>query len=144
MKFFRLGIFFYAFILISCEKENNALNDEEFNVDPFMGTWEWVRSDGGLAFHIHNTPASTGKTVTYTFTYDMKYILYENGFVVSTGTFTKKKKKCIHSAEEKWFIDLSSPSDRDFMIEKQLGNDLETSDEAADGIGSSFKKVMGI
>lgn len=145
MKFLRLGIFLSAFVFISCEKEENApLNDEDFTVDPFMGTWEWVRSDGGLASHIHDTPASIGKTVTYTFAYDMKYIRYENGFQVSTGTFSKEKKKCIHSNEEKLFIDFSSPSDPDFMIETQLGNVLETSDEAADGINSSFKKVIGI
>jgi hypothetical protein len=144
MQFLRLGIFLSAFVFISCEKEENAPNDEGFTADPFMGTWEWVRSDGGIAFQIHDTPASLGKTVTYTFTYDMKYIRYENGFQVSTGTFSKERKKCIHSAEEKLFIDLSSPSDRDFMIEKQLGNNLETSDEATDGIGSSFKKVIGI
>jgi hypothetical protein len=105
-----------------------------------FGTWQWVRTDGGIAFHIHETPASTGENIDMRFSADRKYYIYTNGSLTSEGTYQLETRKCIHDHKDKTVINFSSPSDYDFMIEKLDQEKLELSDEAYDGIGSLYKR----
>ncbi len=103
-----------------------------------VGTWQWVRTDGGFAFHIHETPVTTGKNIDLKIASDGKYSIYTNSVLTSEGTYVLEKRKCIHDLTDKTFINFSS--DYDFMVEQIDKMNLEVSDEAHDGIGSSYKR----
>jgi hypothetical protein len=142
MRFTVLGILLPAFIFSSCNEEPEIQNQDILAAEPLTGTWEWARTTGGIAAHIYETPSSTEKTVELRFLHDMKYLRYENGVIQSQGTFALIKKACIHSTNEKWFINFSNEQDQDFMIERLEEETLETSDEMYDGVSSQFKRKM--
>ncbi len=104
------------------------------------GTWQWVRTDGGLAYHIHETPSTTGKNIDLKLTADGTYEIITNGAATSSGTYILETRKCIHDGKEKRFINFSLPSDGDFMIESVDGEQLQLSDEAYDGIGRLYAR----
>jgi hypothetical protein len=106
--------------------------------ESLVGTWQWVRTDGGFAFHIHETPSTTGKTIHLKITSDGKYSIYSNGALTSNGTYTLETRQCIHDHTNKTFVNFSS--DPDFMVETIDNHNLEVSDEAYDGVGSSYKR----
>ena len=118
----------------ACSKDGKKSPVEE----NLVGTWQWVRTDGGLAFHIHDTPASTGKNIDLKINSDGKYFIYTNGVLTSEGTYTLETRKCIHDHADKNFINFSS--DPDFMVETIDEENLATSDEAHDGVGSSYQR----
>jgi len=64
-----------------------------------MGEWNWTQTDGGIGFHIHETPESTGKTVQFTLKDDFTYSLLENGREVSSGTWQLSMEESIYSGE---------------------------------------------
>ena len=119
--------------ITSCSKRADKPSVE----DSLTGTWEWVSTNGGIANHIHETPASTGENIYLKITTDGNYFRYTNGVLTSNGTYVLLTRKCIHDLTDKTFIDFSS--DYDFMIERLDKQNLEVSDEAFDGIGSSYK-----
>lgn len=125
-----------SFISVSCQTGNEILISDT----GIAGEWEWVRTDGGIAYHIHETPASTRENIEWKFTDERKYFIYVNGTRTSEGTYSLTKRSCIHSHEEKLWIDFSSSSDMDMMIESIDAEILELSDEMYDGIGSQFRK----
>ena len=43
-------------LILSCSHDDNSINHE------LTGNWNWVKSSGGISYHIE-TPESTGKTV---------------------------------------------------------------------------------
>jgi hypothetical protein len=137
-----LGVLFSFFIFSSCNEEPGIQNQEALAAQPLTGTWEWIRTTGGIGAQIYETPSSMEKTVEWRFLHDMKYLRYENGVIQSQGTFSLTKKACIHSTQEKWFIDFSADLDQDFMIEKLEDKTLETSDEVYDGVSSQFKRKL--
>jgi hypothetical protein len=134
-------VLLFSALIISCNESNEPVSQEALEAKTLTGTWEWIRTTGGIGAQIHETPSSKGNTVQWRFLHDMKYLRYENGIIQSQGTFSLIKKACIHSTQEKWFIDFSSDHDQDFMIEKLEEETLETSDEIYDGVSSQFKRV---
>jgi hypothetical protein len=122
-----------AFAFIACSK-----NDETAAVASLAGNWQWVSTDGGIAAHIHETPANTGKNIELKITADGTYTVYTNGQLSSAGTYTIETRKCIHDHANKPFIIFSA--DRDVMIENLDVISLEVSDEAYDGVGSLYKR----
>jgi len=118
----------------ACSKPANKGTKE----NGLAGTWQWIRTDGGIAFHIHDTPLSTGKNVDLKITADGKYFLYTNGSLSSEGTYLMETRKCIHDNADKPLIRFSSFAD--FMVEKLDQDTLELSDEAYDGVGSLYKR----
>ncbi|MEP7372685.1 MAG: hypothetical protein ABI675_04800 [Chitinophagaceae bacterium] len=134
-RLFRFATIIMVVGLVSaCSKDANKRAKE----DGLSGTWEWVRTDGGIAFNIHDTPMSTGKNIDLKITLDGKYFLYTNGSLTSEGTYLLETRKCIHDKVDKPVIKFSSLSD--FMVEKLDQNSLELSDEAYDGTGSLYKR----
>jgi hypothetical protein len=129
-----------SLLFISCQTENKILISDS----GIVGEWEWIRTDGGFAYHIHETPASTNENIEWVFTDKKRYSIYINGTLTSEGTYSLTKRSCIHSQEDKSWIDFSSSSDQDMMIEKIDAEILELSDESYDGIGSQFKRKGAI
>lgn len=131
----KYGILSLLIIIAACSKENNN------NTEPSLtGNWKWVRTDGGIANNIHETPASTGKNIELRFTNDNKYLIYINGTLASQGTYTLETQNCIHDHSDKKVINFSSPSEADMMLEKIDNTGLELSDNAYDGTGSVYTR----
>jgi hypothetical protein len=132
----------FSFLLMShaCHKE--AIS-EECGTPPvetsLTGTWKWVRTDGGFANNIHETPASTGKIIELTIQSNGMYAFTTNGVVTSAGTYHLQTRNCIHSSTQKTFINFSG--DTDLTIEKTTTvTELWLSDDAYDGISIEYKK----
>lgn len=118
------------------KKHDNTLESNQ----SIVANWKWVRTDGGIANHIHETPISTGKNIDLIFKGDNSYSIYTNGVLTSQGTYSIEYHICIHDHLKKRVINFSTPSDEDMMIEKIDNYTLELSDDNYDGIGSSYSK----
>ena len=129
--------FYLLFLLLmvtSCSKQiESHLTDQ-----PLTGTWKWIRTDGGIANHIHETPESTAKNIDLRFTEDKHYFIYTNGTLTSQGIFNLEIHNCIHDHTNKNVINFSVPTDRDMMIEKIDSPNLELSDDSYDGTASLY------
>lgn len=134
----KLTCFTTAIIMIvlfaGCAKEADKFTSKK----SLVGTWEWEGTSGGTAFHIHATPASTGKNVDLKITSGGEYFVYTNGALTSKGTYILETQKCIHDNTNKTWINFSS--DYDFMVERLDENTLQVSDEGHDGMGSGYKR----
>lgn len=128
--FFALMVSF----LSSCTKQHENKNE-------LAGTWQWERTDGGIANNLHQTPASTGKTIQLRLNADFTYSVHTNGSLTSKGTYILEEKKCIHDSKTKAFINFSSLSDMDLMVESLHNRQLLLSDEALDGVISQYVKT---
>ena len=129
-----LCLFTFLVILSSCSKVDSNSNQS------LTGTWKWVRTDGGIAFHIHETHASTGKNVILNITGNNRYFIYTNGTLSNQGTFSIEIRNCIHDHTDKKVINFSDTNLNDMMIEKIDNVSLELSDDAFDGIGSVYSR----
>ncbi|HUQ96601.1 MAG TPA: hypothetical protein VM010_02980 [Chitinophagaceae bacterium] len=105
-------------------------------------SWQWLRTDGGLAFHIHNTPLSTGNAVVLKINSDSTYAFYTNNALTEKGTYTLQWHKCIHDGTEKNKLVFSSGNA--LMIEKMAGDTLTLSDEHHDGLSSQYLRAAAI
>jgi hypothetical protein len=135
-KLYFLMIFCAIFILSCSKHRGGCLPDNEL-----VGSWEWVRTDGGIAGHIHKTPASTGNRIKVQFTAGNTYAFYTNGVLTSQGTYSLEVRNCIHDHSNKNVINFSSSQDPDMMIEKLNSSLLELSDDAYDGLTSMYTKM---
>lgn len=124
-----------ALTTVSCTKPGTELPYTQL-----VGEWQWVRSDGGIANLIHDTPASTGKNVTLKLTADNQYFFYSNGSLASQGTYTLETRACIHDGQQKTLINFSGCPDQ--AIHLLNATTLELSDEAHDGIGSQYRRAI--
>lgn len=113
-----------SFLVFSCSKQSSQTSINNTNTG-LIGDWEWLRTDGGLANHIHDTPFSINKNITLKITSDNKYFLYENGILTSSGDYRLETRNCIHDHKDKSFINFSSLSDLDMMIEELDTDKLE-------------------
>lgn len=118
--------------MVSCTDNNDSVDKS------LTGTWSWVSTDGGIAANIHDTPASTGNTIDLKFTSDNKYIYYTNGVLSSQGTYKLATQKSIVDGLNKNVIVFSSNGE--MMIEKIDNLNLEMSQNAFDGVRSSYIK----
>ncbi|HEV7333300.1 MAG TPA: hypothetical protein VGN63_19855 [Flavisolibacter sp.] len=128
-----------ALLLAACTKKE-AIETPDTR---FQGTWEWIKTDGGIANNIHETPQSTGKSVSLKLTADNKYVITANDAITSQGTFTVETKKCIHDGTNKTFLNFSAESDKDMLVESIGDNTLTLSDEAHDGLISVYGRQNG-
>jgi hypothetical protein len=131
----------FSFLLmsLSCHKESVSDCATHPGEQALTGTWKWVRTDGGFGNTIHDTPASTGKTIELTLQTNGHYSFTTNGTVTSSGTYQLLSKKCIHNNEMKTYIDFSA--DTDLVVENPVtGNELFLSDDVYDGVGMQYKK----
>ncbi len=68
MKYVTYLIILLSFTAIACKRKNPKTPDITPAFTP-VGTWKWVLTTGGIA-GVHQTPASTGHSLTYTFRAD--------------------------------------------------------------------------
>ncbi|MGV3642473.1 MAG: hypothetical protein ACO1NZ_18255 [Adhaeribacter sp.] len=134
----------YLFLLILCVAF--ACEDQEAAPSTLTGKWEWIRTDGGIANHIHHTPQSTGKAVILELSPNQTYRHYVNGVLNSQGTFSLSKRKCIHNHQEKDVITFSSNTysvvPAEMMIESWDDQYLSLSDDHYDGLDSQYRRVV--
>ncbi|HSB93666.1 MAG TPA: hypothetical protein VLC28_11125 [Flavitalea sp.] len=124
-----------VYILASCEKTvaKQAVDDR------LIGRWQWVRTDGGIANNIHETPASTGQQRTLQLNANHTYLVTIGNEVVSQGTFSIDTKTCIHDGQSKPYIRFNN--DLAMMVETVDATFLSLSDEANDGTGSQYQRI---
>jgi hypothetical protein len=137
-------IFIFAIGFISCSSNDETKID---NSD-LIGKWNWISTDGGLAFHIHETPTSTGKTFQLSLMKNYSYSIAKNGNEISTGKYELVMKKSIYSGEMQRFIIYSETENQQLqnvaisgIIKVYEANKLDISDNNYDGIGSGFIKT---
>ena len=130
--FKKIGFFLLVLVFFSCS-DNNDSSDKNL-----IGTWSWVRTDGGFAFHIHDTPTTTGKNIDLKFTSDGNYFYYTNGILSSQGTYQFSTQKSIVDGTYKKSILFSAGGE--MIITKLDNTNLELDDNNYDGIGSSYIK----
>ncbi|HAO47750.1 MAG TPA: hypothetical protein PLZ45_15830 [Ferruginibacter sp.] len=104
------------------------------------GDWDWVQTDGGIANHIHETPASTGKNIVLRISGNNSYQVITNGVITNQGTIDFTSQVCIHDNSSKKVIVFSNPLELPMMIEKPIGSTLELSDNANDGILVQYRR----
>jgi hypothetical protein len=126
-----------AMLASSCQTNSDEVN----NSNGLSGTWQWTRTDGGMANHIHHTPASTGESVELTLTEDGKFFKYTSGKLSSKGQYTLEQQECIHTSENKTLIQFLNSPDQSLMVERMDSQTLELSDEAFDGLFMQFRRA---
>ena len=104
-----------------------------------VGNWQWIRTDGGIANHIHDTPASTGQEKTLQLNANNTYTIRINNAISSQGSFTVRSQQCIHDGETKPYIEFDH--DPGMMVEVVDSTFLKLSDEANDGTDSQYQRV---
>lgn len=129
---------YVAIIVLTVSITSCSKNADGAKSSSIVGSWEWVRTDGGFAYHIHETPVTTGNKIELKMESNHKYFIFTNGILTSQGTYSLETKKCTHDHTDKACINFSV--DRDMMIERVNKDSLELSDEAYDGIGSLYQR----
>src|SRR6478735_9139816 len=121
-------------LLPSCNKtvEKQTVNEQ------LTGSWKWIRSDGGIGYNIHDTPASTGKEKVLYLHADHTYTITINNVLFSEGVFRIQSKQCIHDGTNKSFIEFDNVPG--MMVESLGSNVLMLSDEVYDGVVSEYHK----
>lgn len=126
-----IGFLFLITTIISCsDNDNNSVAKN------LIGTWSWVRTDGGIAFNIHDTPTTTGKNIDLKFTNKGEYFYYTNGILSSQGTYELSTEKSIVDGTTKISIVFSGAGE--MIIAKIDNTNLKLDDNNYDGIGSSY------
>ncbi len=131
----------FIFILFGCTDELVSLAPNS----GITGKWNWSSTNGGLAAHIHETPETTGKTVQLILNEDLTYKVLENNEEVSSGKYKLTKEESIYSGELGDYIIIGDNLQISSVVLKGIiriteGSILTISDNAYDGIGSSFIK----
>lgn len=122
----------FAFLAVfSCRSEDDT------DVSPVVGEWEWVSSIGGVG-NTTETPTSTGNNIVFNFGADKKYTITTNGTVTNEGTFSLYKNVSNLEHLDRLYIDFSNYPDK--MIINNDGVNLVWSDDANNGYTSTYKK----
>ncbi len=137
----------YLFVLtigiISCSSDDET---QISNTD-LIGTWNWTNTDGGIGFHIHETPETTGKTNQIILMDNYEFSIIENGSEISNGTYELTMRESISSQEKERFITYSGNFQQpqgvviSGIVRVLENSTLNISDNIHDGIGSLFEKV---
>jgi len=138
-----IGIFILTLGIMTCSSEDETKID---NSD-LVGNWNWTNTDGGVGFHIHETPETTGKTIHLNLNENYEYSVTENGIQTSNGIYELIMKESIYSGEMERFIELQTVSQqylgfvKNGIINIDENEKLNISDNNVDGIGSEFVKM---
>lgn len=128
-------------IIAACTKYTDVPSKNEATSDTtLVGNWQWVRTDGGIANNIHDTPAATGKQMELQLSGDGVYAVFTNGTMTSQGTYNLEKRTCIHDRTNKTYIVFSA--DPGLMVEEINKTNLLLSDEYEDGVDRLYKRLQ--
>lgn len=123
-------------VFTSCSKDGSGLSIN----NQLQGEWQWQRTDGGFAFNIHETPATTGNNIVLKIEENNQYSFSTNGIVTSAGTYTITYGNSIYDKEDKPFIHFSN--DGSWVVLSLSTIQLSIADNANDGVGSDYTKKM--
>lgn len=126
-----IALMFVILALFSCR------NDDELDVDPLVGDWEWITSTGGIDGRTE-TPTSTGKNIILSMKNDKTYTIATNGSVTQEGTYSLYKNVSNLDHYERTYIDFSNQIDQ--MIISNEDGKLVLNDDLNDGFISTYKK----
>jgi len=129
-------------LFFSCN--NNAQNN--MSNDDIIGEWNWVSTNGGFAFNVHETPSTTEEIIVLKISKNYSYLILENDTIVSEGTYSLVLKKSIYDGNMKSYLTLSDNySNQNVIIGGLINNvsktELNIVDNMHDGIGSWFKRI---
>ncbi|RXG17819.1 hypothetical protein DSM03_101518 [Leeuwenhoekiella aestuarii] len=135
-------VFILALGMISCSSDDQTRID---NSD-LIGDWNWTNTDGGIGFHIHETPETTGKIIHLNLKGNYEFSVTENGTEISNGTYELIMKESIYSGKMERLIQF--PENEQYLgfvktgiINSYKNEKLNISDNNADGIGSEFVRI---
>ena len=128
---------FFAFVLLAVMAA--GCTKKETKTQGLAGNWEWKSTDGGLGAHLHQTPASTGKTERLKLTTDFKYYRYTNNLLSEEGSYQLSNQTCIHDHTLKTVIRFSG-SQQGLMVEAMGPQQLVLSDENFDGVTLLYER----
>jgi len=137
-----ISLFALVIVFTAC-----STNEEtKISNSDLIGTWNWNSTDGGMANHIHSTPASTGKNIQFHLLKNYTFSITENGNEISKGTYKMTSRKSIYTGEKERFIEcLESINIQNVVISGIITvydtNKLDISDNNYDGVGSGFTKT---
>lgn len=131
-KLYSIAIALMASLIIGCSKQVDQQQG-------LAGAWEWKSTDGGLGFHLHETPATTGKSEQLILTNNLRYSRYTNHVVTEEGAYTLTDRTCIHDKKSKTVIQFSGAL-QDIMVESMDRKKLVLSDEHYDGFEFIYER----
>jgi hypothetical protein len=102
------------------------------------GSWNWVQTDGGIAYNVHETPASTGKNKLLEFRKNNTCVITINGRVTASGIYQLKTVTSIYDGKEKQLIEFADLPEN--LILGVTGTTLTLADNAYDGLTSIYQK----
>lgn len=129
-------------VIISCSSDDET----QISNSDLVGKWNWTGTSGGLIY-FEETPVTTGKILHLTLTDNYHFSISENGNEISNGNYKLTIKKSIYSGEMEKFINLLTIDQqyvgfvKNGIINVQENKTLEISNNAYDGVGSTFEKV---
>lgn len=139
-----ITILIVAIGVISCSSDG----DDKISNSDFIGKWNWTGTHGGLAYHLHATPASTGNSLQLNLMKNYTFSIFKNGQEVVTGKYQLTMTKSIYSGEMEKYItcDMSNTPDTGYFVTNGIitiydQNKLAIDDNNYDGIGSGFGKM---
>ena len=136
-------LFILTLGIISCSSDDETSID---NAD-LNGNWNWTNTDGGIRFHINETPESTGKIIYLNLNGNYEYSVTENAIEIANGTYNLILKKSIYSEKMERFIELQTIDQqylgfvKNGIINIDQNGKLNISDNNTDGITSEFLRV---
>jgi hypothetical protein len=140
-KFITLFIVIIGLISCSSDVDDNVRNSG------VAGKWNWTGTHGGFAFHIHDTPASTGNTYQLNLMNNNTFSILKNSVEILTGKYEITMKESIYSGEMEKYITcyMSQNPEAGYFVTKGIitvqDNKLSISDNYHDGVGSVFERI---
>lgn len=137
-------VFMITIGFVSCSTEDKTKIDDS----DLIGKWNWMRTNGGIAFNIQETPSSSGNSFVLNLMKNNLFSIDKNGKEVSRGKYEIVMKKSIYSGEIERFIVYSDIEIKQLqhivfsgIVEVYALNKIHISDNNFDGIGSEFLKI---
>ena len=129
----------FILIITSCSSDDET----KINNSSLVGKWNWTNTDGGIGYHIHETPTSTDKTIILNLDNNYSYSILENGSEVSNGTYEVTMRESIYSGEiERYIIYSSEYKNQNTVISGIIrvldNNNLLIADNYTDGVESEY------
>ncbi len=127
------------FAVWSCDKDDVADN----RMKGFVGDWNWIQTDGGIAYHIHDTPESIEKSYRIILTDAYEISIIENELERVISSYALSLKESIYSGEPELFLEVSDDVQIPSLVVNGIitlvsADTLTIADNNYDGVGSTF------
>ena len=126
-----IALTFAILTIFSCR------NDNELEIEPLVGNWEWTLSSGGIDGRTE-TPTSTGKNKILSLKNDRTYTITINESVTQEGKYSLYKDVSNLDHYKRTYINFSNQIDQ--MIISNEDGKLVLSDDLNDGFVSTYEK----